>query len=204
MSCEITKNGLFDENGKKSKHGAEFLSRICVIDEDVVLLDILKIIKSYSLLNGFVSMYSSCNFNSFYNETKKPLKKAEKGQYLEIFRSGSLRDGVLDEFTGFHLIDTNEKCAACNDPKYPYHIHSYGLDFSPLPDIVTLPVKINKRFFVFGNNKVVFDIKKEFTLLDVLDAILFEISFYGDPIKRNKISKEIKNSVAEFDLKNAR
>lgn len=102
-------------------------------------------------------------------------------------------------FPGFH------GWGLWKDPLNPELKGGFGLDFSPLYNYQMLPLKLNKEFNIYqwGKNpksapkEPVLTCYKDFTVHDVLSAILYEISFMGGPVSRDEMMQEFKNTVRE-------
>ena len=78
----------------------------------------------------------------------------------------------------------------------------YSLSFTPLFDMKNLKVVLDNEFEIQNLSKT--DEKpikyiKEFTLFDIISTLLYEISFYGTPERRNDIMDDLSNTIKEID-----
>ena len=150
------------------------------------------IIKDKDFFNEvFKDTMGGFNLNEFNKEWKKSTEKniVEKISYLEIYRDIKLRDNgdvlnidVNNVFEGVIKKENGDK------EKIP-------LDFIPISNLKKLPLKINTDYIIPGK---IIDVNmitsiKEMTLFEVLESILYDITFYGDPTSRDKIKEDILN-----------
>lgn len=72
---------------------------------------------------------------------------------------------------------------------------TYGLSLTPLYEYCDLPFRLNERFVIedYQGKKVkeVLKSKRLFTVFEVLDAILYEITWDGTPQQRDKRAKKL-------------
>jgi hypothetical protein len=154
-------------------------------------------------------IYKSClggfSLQPFINELNDiPSKKTEL-DYLEIFWHSDKSDNDLTIVSGLHGIGVEETETGVQ-PKGD--IISYAIEFTPLNNLKYLKVKINKEIVTMN-----YDSKDDnfqlnlgrmtFTLYDLFYAILFEISWNGDPAGREnrleELEETIKTSEEEID-----
>lgn len=83
---------------------------------------------------------------------------------------------------------------------------AYALDLSPLGRYADLPFKLNKTFIIEQYNlnkksrvKKILKTEKEFTLFEVIDAVLYEITWHGHPSERDKRFGELKEQVKQIE-----
>lgn len=148
----------------------QFLNQSCVIEDGVTLKDIFDIMKQNEGLMEFFRRFSWCPAMDEFHD----LAKKEAGvdniipACLEISSMASLFDGYLDSETSFHGLD------AKGDRE--------SISFLPVNDIANLPIKLNNSFklrYDTGTEDLSGD--RSITLLEILDAIYWEISFWGTP-----------------------
>lgn len=208
---KITKNGLIrvDWDGDKRINVESVpddpwvcLRSECRIDEDVTLGDIFRMMEGDELLTEFIRSYSWCGpIHEFHKAAKLPRKPpAEPPQddpdyepdpllYLEICFDG-------ETFTFEGVTDYNDS------PDF-YGVGSkeprYSVSCTPMSELVHLPVRINTDFTIRANfvDEVV-KAKRVMSLLEVLDAIYWDISFHGGPEENSAFVDELKGMVDEL------
>ena len=175
-----------------------FLKEVREIDEDVTLKDFLTMIKP------IVDFYSFCpevtvmrpetvaEFYKELNSRKKPNVNMDV-DYTCLSWDIHIECGHLCKFGDFY------GCGEKNDQRY-------AVSFSPLYDYAHLPFKIKNdlpfkikkmsKFKVypvggFRDNYNEVYLKQDFTLSELIFAVLYEISFYGGPKKREEFNKEL-------------
>lgn len=187
----FTKNGLkFKKYNKYAKINTflPYLRSVCKIQSKVTLLDMLNAIEKNNL-HEFVSCYSWCqNILSYHKEARLPRKEKANCKSLEVYWDYQLISDELLTSTSFHGVGKDGT--------------KYALDLSPLNDIAHLPVKLNENLEVVeyekGKEIIVFKCKKEFSLLEVLDAIYWEVGFFGNIKERDNMIDTLKERVEEI------
>ena len=172
-----------------------YLCCVCEIEDGVKFKDILNLIRkdcdaySYMLTTGPW-------LKEIVEEGDKPYVDCEDSvKYLEVYWAAEATnyDGpdVLSEWVSIHGI---------GGPEGPY-----GLDFSPINSLTELEIKLNNEYKIFDmrNKKYLstaslFTAQKEFTLLDILRGIFWELSFHGSVKNREERLEEIKQSVEDI------
>lgn len=165
------------------------LRDICIIKSGTTLLDIMSFVERNDLLKVIIAEYSWCShidkFHAQVHEERasKP-DPDDKMDCLEIYWHGSYYKQAFDIDTGFHGINSlGDKV-------------TYSVSYSPMSDLAHLPVTLNDRCQILGKNReVLFDGKKHFTLLEVLDAIYWDISFMGGPEDNSAFLEEMNDRV---------
>jgi hypothetical protein len=71
-------------------------------------------------------------------------------------------------------------------------------------ELAHLPVKLNNQCHLYDNKKLVFSGQKDFTLLEVLDAIYWDISFMGGPEDNSDFLEEMKDRVESIETGDAK
>jgi len=134
-------------------------------------------------------------------DKKCKCKNKENLKYLEVYREVEYEHGECMEFHSFHAYgqDTHETGAY------------YSVGLSPINSIGEIEIKIDTEFKIceapsgtdskykwkFGS--------KNFTLLEFLKAIFWELCFYGNPEERDKFYNNIIeecNKIKEEELIN--
>jgi len=196
-SCIFTKTGLKtvkQEVRTSCKHPIIHLNHLCEIDEGVTVKDIMKVVAKDKLLSLVVSCYSDVSdIEMFHHELNKKGEREKSFHYIEVYKSGDFFGGEINIYSDWHGVDSKKTCKYCGHKKWPDHGHFFALDFIPLNEIANIEVKLNKRLIVRESyKKIALDVKCSFTLLDILHAIYYDISFYGGPSKRDVLLKQVK------------
>ncbi len=149
------------------------------------------IIKDKDFFNEvFKDTMGGFDLNQFLKEWKKNTNgdKVNKISYLEVRRDIKLKDDA-----GLLTLDVNnifEGIIKKNNGEK----ESITLDFIPINNLKKLSLKINTDFNIPGeiieNVNIVSSIK-EMSLFEVIESILYDITFYGDPTSRDKIKEDV-------------
>ncbi len=196
-----------------------YLSDRVVLSEDFTLEDLFNHIEKNK--EAFDIVFHSClghyPLQLWIDEIKKSgPKKDDEIDYLEIYRWGEYWDwGDIDLSIGIGGVGKKE-----DDP-------SYGIGFTPLNEIKNLPLRLNEDFGIseviipsrivlffarllkkigvpvgkWNNsfNRMYVKGKTEFTVYELIAAVLYEISFYGCPEERDGTLVEIEQDVEETE-----
>lgn len=210
LNCKFTKKGLMylkwnpdkqTEDIFPAQHPIIHINHNCEIDEGVNLRDIMNVVASDTELTKVVAIYSEVNhIDEFHEEVNLKFRKKEtESDHLEIYRFGQMYKGKLECWVDMHGVNTKETCKMCNDKEWPEHGHYICYSYTPLHKYAMLPVKLNKRYIIRNigiapsKNQVVLDTFQDFTLLEVLYSIYYDISFHGGPKDRDKFLKKLNN-----------
>lgn len=221
---EISPEGLFkykfinkkfvSKRVKKSSVLAE-LRNTCKITTGTTLGQIFNVVDQYKMLKIFISQYSWCRaIDEFHAQAKEPINnendELEQLTHLEInwhVETNSVskkikHPGGLRETTkciDFELSENFIGIGPIQDG-----VQTYSISYSPMYELIDLPVIINEKFEVYEPwqsgkpAEKVLDSEKPFTLLSVLDAIYWDISFMGGPAENKDFMEEIKRRVDEI------
>lgn len=224
MTVIFTKAGLFQEkwSGKLQKDVRRRVKKMavwnclrdhCDVEEGVTLLDILRTVGQYKLLKVFVSQYSWCkSLEDFHAQVEEPKYEAEaddeKMDFLEVYWHADYDGKTLDISTSFHGIGWakgryapgGEFAGTCGSPD---GLIRWGIGFSTMNSLADLPVKLNEAVAFYKprdykNVTPIIKADRPFSLLDVLDAIYWEISFYGDPHEKNVMKDTVMGRVEDI------
>ena len=183
------------------------------IDDDITLRDLFRIFAPIKL---FIEAYSSIPFDDYAKELDKPTDWAKKescpidyievawsGEYFERYNSLSL----YPDARGVNESVPEEKHGVWENEDTPPPSRYWGIDAQPMNSICDLPIKINNLVTIYkleDGKKIIEKWKKDFMLLEFLDAIFYEISFFGTPEDRddfmgvlNERVKEVENMTEE-------
>ena len=153
----------------------------CYMDAGVTMADIFRAVEPHTDLVQFLRAWSHCDVEAFHAEARKPAAGQSDLLYIEISRKFEWdEDGA---YPSLHVCGVGE-------PDEGGLTH-YGIDMTPVSEIVNLPVRIRPRMEIFDDRKKVAEVPCEFTLLDVLGEIYWEISFFGSPTMRDEKVAEL-------------
>jgi hypothetical protein len=164
------------------------------IDEDVVCGDVFKFVESNETLKWFISMYSWCSSIEAFHEQAKHEKEGNDLWHLVLSRRISFTGDV--ELNGW--VDYAPDIQAVGDISETERKHfaelkmeipnstAYGIGAAHMSHLVDLPFVLEDNVNIFwkSRNQTIKEkrsFKMGYTLLDFLDAIYWEISFYGGP-----------------------
>jgi hypothetical protein len=200
----------------------------CEIAEGTTLKQIFETVDKYKFLKLVISQYSWCHhLEDFHAQAQEPQRRdddTEKIDFLEIYHHpevhkfvenkkhpGGVRERTVtvdfDTDVGFHGIGPipEGKEEEYGNTK----TIGYSVSYSPMWELADLPVKLNKQFdvyepFVLGQHKrdnppkKLLTATREFTLLEVLDAIYWDISFMGGPADNADFLEDISEKVEQI------
>lgn len=209
----IQKNGINDSHGQYP-FTFDHLMTPCTIGEDVTLGDIFKMVEADEGTKIFMSMYSWCRaIDEFHKAAlshavneNDGLKYLKIGSGIEVYEDkdySTISDSM--DFYGFGPTSEDTLKYYKEVGKEPPENETYGLGFSSMSELANLPVKIGEcRLSIFGKNENGIDAKRTYTLLQILDAIYWEISFYGGPKEAADMKEELCRRVDEVKSGNAK
>lgn len=205
-----------------------YLRNECKIAPGTTFKNILNAVNKYKLLKIFVQQYSWCGhlqeFLDLVNEPQRTEKTPltyleiywhpEIHQYMEkVTHPGGHREKIkvvsFDAHAGFHGWGPPEN-EAMRDPRNPEGLISYSVSWTPMYNLADCPVKLNHDFTIqeptsvekIRKGEMPKDLVKStrtFSLLEVLDAIFDDISFYGGPEDIKKLQEEMTQRVEEMN-----
>lgn len=179
---------------KEVKSLKNYLNCVLHLEEGITFETFFNIIlKDRDFINEvFKDTMGGFDLKQFTKEWKNitDKKDIEKISYLEIYRDIKLKDdggiNILEITNVFEGIMKNESGIK----------EIISLDFIPINDLKTLSIKINNEFNIPGQiieNVNIITANKEMTLFEVIESILYDITFYGDPSSRDKIKQDVLN-----------
>lgn len=151
-----------------------------------------------------------CRFDKFIAEMKKPVEDESEFvnniEYIMVSRNVALDDGVINEYCdvyGGNDTITDEQIQADFEANGHTELSNrYGIGMTSINRLANKPLRIDDSFVVREElmvtndpTKEVFRARKPFYLLDVIWAILWEISFYGGPEERDEMAEELDRRV---------
>lgn len=185
-----------------------FLNCVLHLEEGITFETFFNIIlKEKEFFNEvFKDTMGGFDLNQFLKEWKKVSdnNKVSKISYLEIYRDIKLKDTG-----GLLTLDVNNIFEGVI--KKEGKKETITLDFIPINDLKKLSLKLNTDFNIPG--EIIEEVNmissiKEMTLFEVIECILYDITFYGDPTSRDNIKEDVfkphnKDNVVEllkFDM----
>ena len=190
----------------------------CEIAEGTTLRKIFEAVAEYDFLKLVIAQYSWCKqIDAFHAQANEQKIKSDDGEiidYLEIYHhpetnsfvennpDGSSERIVAVDFctsASFHGIGHDQDGSTIN----------YAVSYSPMWELADLPVKLNQAFDVYepfnpkkhNRNLLpekIMSVNREFTLLEVLDAIYWDISFAGGPEENIEFLKEMTETIDDI------
>jgi hypothetical protein len=166
------------------------------IDEDVTLGDIVTLTHNDEFLRGFIGAYSSCNVDLYYNELQEGVNApSKKIQYATM----CVNIEITKHKTGDHLkvLEVDTDLYGKGEGK-----ERWALDLSTMREIGALPFRLEANSTVQTISNDNYKVEDEFfyspSLLELLDTIFLDISFFGDPKEKIKQKKEIQKQYDEI------
>lgn len=198
---KITKTGFKDDKGNEIEPFNHLFSS-CEIDEDVTLGDFFNIVEKIPLLCLFLKSYSWCHpIDEFHKAAKLPLLEKERDPcddvytedlwHLRIYRWVEGYDGKsIDFFPSFDGVGEIQDKSVYTHENMPDY-EKYGIELSPMNELVHFPLIADPEIKI-RNNKY----NMGYTLLDILDAVYWEISFFGGPQDASDMHSTIKEQIS--------
>jgi len=201
ITIKIKKNGIWF--GKKKVNSLlPFLIQNIEIEDGVTFEDffnhIMKEHDKYS--EAFASHLGHAHLSDWVEEWNLPFTDklndtyAEEMTYLSIrwrtyIFEKELAEGV--EFGGEGRIKEKGK----------WRNIGFALELTPINNFKNYPLKLDTKFEIYSDSikpKKLFSSTKIFTVYDVVSAILYEISWFGSPSRREDKLKELQNQILKI------
>lgn len=198
MSVRITKSGFrkLEWDGTRKceverpvNSFLECLRESCTIDDGVTLNDIFNAVEADPPLKEFIAQYSWCPVDEFHAEVSK--LAADKSDLHCINISAYFE---FDQHEGRVTID----CGGEGEPD-EHGTKSYAIGFTPVSEIAHLPIRLSPEIEIRKDHEVIGRAPYAYSLLEVLDAIYFEISFYGGPESRDSKAAELRETMRKIE-----
>jgi len=199
-TCTLTKEGLFSDDGMVDDPFRALMD-VCDIEDGLTLQDIFNFVEKDESLKDFIGPYSWCHIDDFHYAAKFPKERGTSLRNLLISKSVSINTRKypdLEFSPDFHGEGPIEPDQLKDYGENPPDIITYGVSFTPMANIVDLPIKLEKEVKVFENYKEIGKAYVECTLLEILDAIYWEISFHGSPEEAEEMFDDLKGRVDEI------
>ena len=193
----ITKKSIFFEfvevvDGKESTSVLDvfqtnlgivsYLNFQATIEDDVTVEDMFKhIAKTPEAIDfAFDSSLGGHALKPYIDEMSIPTDPDKNLVYLEIAHEMDpmVEDGELFDIRRFRGVAKDGDI--------------YSVELSPIASYKKLPLKLNTSYILFDDEgNVVLETYKLFTLHDIIHAMLYEVSYHGEPSAREEIFNEV-------------
>ena len=206
--CELTKEGLGLEGD-----AIDYLLRPIKVAEDVTLGDVFNFVENNPMLKQFISAYSWCRpIDEFHQQAKKPVpadKEDSKLWHLELTRHCTIynKDSWFHcdaDFHGIGELSEDEKEWKKEHPERERPDYTtYGVSMTHMAVLASLPFVLDEKFELTWVTKS-YKVKQKrviqmgYTLMDFLDAIYWDISFYGGPEDAESIRETLSSQIKEI------
>lgn len=192
----ITKSGFkhFEWNGDLRQDVEEEFRPVralrdgCKVEEGVTLADIIIFTYRDEFLRSFIGEYSSCDMAAYYQEVMLGVDPPTDLKYIT-----AAMQVEVDESAEYKLnksINAGLDLYGRGDGD-----EHWGLDFSTMREIGGVPFVLRSNASVTSSRNGVYAHEDGFeytpTLLEVLDAIFYEISFHGGPVDKAEFKNKL-------------
>jgi hypothetical protein len=202
-SCIFTKRGLkvirYNCDTEKEEitckdEPACHINHYCEIEEGVTLKQIMNVVANSEALSAIISVYSDINnIKGWHEELNRKTKRDTDLAYIEIFRSGQIWKKDIQIW--LEWLGVRKRASKTEGKKV-------SLSYAELCNIAHVPVKLNTKFKIWEpdqkkEDKPIIDYISDFTMLEILHPIYFDIGFHGGPKDRDAIKKDMCKTVDE-------
>ena len=185
-----------------------------VIEEGATLEDFLTCLgNAFTGWDGVrqLNHYCQCNFQSLLVDmrgTPRPEIDANEIDFLEVFPILEInRYGKKTDLSDFSSYWCFHGWGTWSDKGVPAGTKGgYAIEMSPISELKHLPLKIKnvaELGYSGGRPKYVYtkvmDVRVEPTFLEVVKAVLWELSFFGSPQERDDKTAELKQAIADIE-----
>ncbi len=213
-------SGKHTEVEKAAEGIVGLLDKTIVFKKGVSLNDLFVLVSNYVDDLGVIG---DCSLSSFieYWRSLKITKKTKHSydpngiEFLNLYWTPSIRNGYFcdTERPDFDGEGWKLKEDLCDyDPTVVSHKKgsriSWGLDMTPLQDIIHLKLILNEDFKLIKRyrdgktgvmkKKSILSCKKSFTLKNVIEGVFWELSFYGSPAMAAKSREELTSRIDDI------
>lgn len=189
----------------------------CYITEGTTLRDLFRMAGSYKHLLFFLKRYSWCRpIHQFRVQIEEPIRSndADPLDFLEVcqrveFSKIGGGEGIPPALLFSRSIRFHGIGRAGRNSKYkeifgettdPDQMMPYSIAYAPLYDLADLTIRLNPELNPLSSmTKCPVPTITEFTLLEMLDAIFWELGFNGGPERKAALLDEMNAFVAEIE-----
>lgn len=182
------------------------------IDESLSLKDIMLLVRNNELLETFLGHYSDCDIKAFHAVLDKPpiIDENDAVHYLIVkWTTADIEEFDGETFFGMGAEFLGMGVNGGTGYQDEDNLGTYSMSCTPIEKMGHLVVKTDellqirhitsqkeqvpgrKRPKYTFKTKDIIELEHSFTLLDFLDAIYWDISFYGDPAARQEFVDEL-------------
>lgn len=206
MSVRITQDGLrsYDWDGdikqNVEEHVDSFVCRLrcaCTIDTGVTLGDIFRFVAADPALSTFIGAYCWCDMDAFHIEALLPAAKSSDLTRLEISVYAEVDENDFELSIDFGGIGPPSDTMRSEGERS--NEVRWGVSLSPVNEFAALPVVLNHVLSVRKEFQEVWVSHYTFSLLEILEAIYFDISFHGGPASRDAFGASLSDMVADVE-----
>lgn len=202
----ISKDGVFfefieiDEEGNETVHKTDvlkttlgivsYLTMPVKVEEDVTVEDLMHILALNVESTDFVfdSSLGGHSFTKFYEEMHNEHEPDGILSWMEIAHESDI------------IADDNELFIVPRMRGVGEDRELFSVEFSPVSSYKTLPVKLNTNYILrkmdsSEKENVILSCTKSFTVFELFHALLYEMSYYGNPLERKEVLDEVLESL---------
>lgn len=187
------------------------------LDRKFTLKDVLNACINSKIPLPILGAILRCNYiKDYWEESKK--KKNDKSydmEYLEIYWTGSTQtyEGKTSSENMWCFHGVGKEGYVGDDVKEAYkyqkrkipknYRENYAVEMTPINNLANYPIKVRSTlFFEYCDDKhyeKTYDYKPSITLIELLHAILWELSFFGSTKQRDEKVEEMNKSIEEIE-----
>jgi hypothetical protein len=165
----------------------------CEIAPNTTLLDIFNGLDQDPVLRGLIGMYTwNSHIKGFHEQSRLPRLAENPDENELISLIISFRVNIRSEPDSRGVQCDSDLSAMSSDGT------RYSISCSPMNSVAHLPVLLEKAE-VYMDHKLIGSYPYCYSLLEVLDAIYFDIGFYGGPSENDALREELKVAVDEIN-----
>ena len=202
----ISKDGVFfefieiDEEGNETVHKTDvlkttlgivsYLTMPVKVEEDVTVEDLMHILALNVESTDFVfdSSLGGHSFTKFYEEMQNEHEPDGILSWMEIAHESDI------------IADDNELFIVPRMRGVGEDRELFSVEFSPVSSYKTLPVKLNTNYIIrkmdsSEKENIILSCTKSFTVFELFHALLYEMSYYGNPLERKEVLDEVLESL---------
>lgn len=204
-------SGLFDSSGQPIEDPFHYLFADCSVDENTTVLDVFRYNEKYQELKYFFGAYSWCStVDEFHQLAEKPSEnKNDELWFLEVYRHCSVyskthRLCFEPHFHGIGELTKIEQQHYADHPEQTAPESSrYSTSWSPINDYAYLPLSLKEDLKIaiyntHGKATTQKNVIMKYKLIDVLDAIYYDISYLGSPSDIIQLKEEMCGRIEKY------